>query len=72
MTIPTLLIWIGSIITLLGLAGLGYCIVRALAIRRESTPETAAAEQQKLVAVNVASVGIATLGLCCVIVGVIL
>ena len=72
MTLSDMLIWIGTGLAILGLIGLGFCVVRALAIRREGNAETGIVEMRKLVALNVASVGIASIGLAAVVVGVIL
>ena len=72
MTIVTGLIGVGSLLALLGLAMLGWCIWRALAIRRSGESEEATAQMQTLVAVNMAAVGIASIGLACVVVGFVL
>jgi len=72
MTVITGLIAGGSILALLGVAMLGWCVWRALAIRRADDPSGQAAQMQTLVAVNMAAVGIASIGLACVIAGFIL
>jgi hypothetical protein len=72
MTLTTGLIVAGSLLALLGLAMLGWCIWRALAIRRAGETEDTTAQMQTLVAVNMAAVGIASIGLGCVVVGFIL
>jgi len=72
MTLTTGLIVAGSLMALLGLAMLGWCIWRALAIRRAGEDEDTTAQMQVLVAVNMAAVGIASIGLGCVVVGFIL
>lgn len=68
--VMTWLIILGSITTLIGLAGLGVCIRRAAALRRD--PDTAKAGLHGLVALNMASVAVAGLGLALVVVGLIL
>jgi len=72
MTLTSGLIWGGSALAVIGLAMLGWCIWRALAIKRGADPENSTAELQTLVAVNMAAVGIASLGLGCLTVGLIL
>lgn len=66
------LIWGGAALALVGIAMLGWCIRRALAVRGEADEARAQQAMQSLVAINVAGVGIASIGLACVIVGVIL
>ena len=68
----TWLVILGSLTTLVGLAGLGVCIRRAAALRKAADPETAKARMHGLVALNMASVGVAGLGLAFVVVGLIL
>ena len=72
MTLTTGMIAAGSALAVLGLLMLGYCIMRALAIRRNGEAETATQEMRTLVAINMAGVGIAFIGLGLVLVGVIL
>ena len=60
----------GVIITLLGVAGLGYCIVRAAAIKRAQLDDNQlATELQRLIPWNMASVCLGALGLAMVLVG---
>jgi hypothetical protein len=66
----TWLVILGTLTTLIGLAGLAVCIRRAAQLRRD--PETAKAKLHGLVALNMASVGVAGLGLAFVVVGLIL
>lgn len=69
----TVLIIIGAIFVLAGLVGLGHCIRTGYAIRREKPdPEAARARLQRLVAVNLASVAGAALGLAMVVAGLAL
>lgn len=74
MTLTGALVWGGSLLTLAGLAMIGWCVLRALAIRRapDEDAEAATRQMQTLVAVNMAAVGIASIGLACVTVGLIL
>lgn len=56
-----------------GLVALGYCIREAMAIRaRKPEPEEARARLRRLVAINLAALGTAGLGLALVTVGVLL
>lgn len=66
-------LWAGIALTLAGVAGLGWCIRRAAWIRRaEIANAEATAELRKLVAANVAAVGVAFIGLAVVVVGLVL
>ncbi|QHQ34172.1 hypothetical protein [Algicella marina] len=68
-----ILVIIGAIVTLLGLAGLGLCIRKAAALRAlKDDPEAQKAGMHGLVALNMASVGVAFMGLALVVVGLIL
>lgn len=69
----TALVVLGIAMVAAGLAGLGHCIRTGYAIRREKPdPEAARARLQRLVAVNLASVAGAALGLALVVVGLTL
>ncbi len=74
------LIWGGAILTLLGVAGLAWCVRRALMARRAGLPDDAMraglpddamrAELQRIVAINLAALGLSILGLMLVVVGI--
>jgi hypothetical protein len=67
------LIWAGAVLTLIGVAGLGYCIRRALLARRAGLDDVAMrAELQRVVVINMAALGVSALGLAAVVAGVIL
>ena len=67
------LIWAGSIMTLIGVGGLGYCVQRALRARRGGLDDaTMRAELQRVVVINVAALGISALGLALVVAGIVL
>ncbi len=67
------LIWAGSLMTLVGVGGLGYCVLRALRARRAGMEDTAMrAELQRVVAINMAALGISALGLALVVAGILL
>jgi hypothetical protein len=69
----TWLIYIGAIVTLLGLGGLGYCIKSALGLRTAQLDETEmTAKLQQLVPINLGSVFVAAIGLMMVVVGILL
>jgi hypothetical protein len=69
----TLLVILGAILAAGGLAGLGYCMAQGFAIRREKpAPEVVRARLQRLVAVNLGSVALASLGLALVVAGLML
>ena len=63
----------GAVLVLAGLGGLAYCIRRGYAIRGAGLPaEEIRASLQRLIAINLASVGTAALGLALVVVGLVL
>lgn len=64
------LVYIGAVVTLLGVAGLGWCIWRAYLLRRGGLEgEPLAAELQKLIPVNMISLLVGVIGLAMVVVG---
>lgn len=68
-----ILIPIGSVVAFAGLCGLGYCIWLAYSARRAGlTGEAMQARMQKVVALNMAAMGVSALGLMMVVVGVML
>ena len=67
------LIWIGALLTLIGVAGLGWCILVAVKARREGLDDEAMkARLQKVVAMNLAALAISSIGLMMVILGIFL
>ncbi|MSU88678.1 hypothetical protein GE300_03465 [Rhodobacteraceae bacterium 2CG4] len=68
----TWLVILGTVTTLIGLAGLFVCIRRAAALRREKDQDKVKRQLQGLVALNMGSVGVAGMGLALVIVGLLL
>jgi hypothetical protein len=67
------LIWGGAVLTVIGLLGLGYCILRAVRAKRSGLDEAAMrAELQRVVTINLAAVGISALGLAAVVSGILL
>ena len=64
------LLYIGIFLTVLGLVGLGACILKALAVKRGEA-DGSSASMHKLVALNMAAMGTSAMGLALVAVGVI-
>jgi len=68
-----MLIWAGAALTLLGLVGLIYCILRATRAKRSGLDDAAMrAELQRVVTINLAAVGLSALGLAAVVTGILL
>jgi hypothetical protein len=68
-----IVIWAGAALTLLGVAGLGWCIVLAMRARNSGLPdEQVKAQLQRVVAWNLGALALSGLGLMAVVVGVIL
>lgn len=64
---------IGLVVTLVGLAGLAYCIIQGLRIRRAGLPPAEIhARLHRLLAVNLGSVALAALGLGILVLGLVL
>jgi hypothetical protein len=67
------LIWTGTAMTLVGVAGLVYCVLRTLRARQAKLDETAMrAELQRVVTINMAALGVSALGLAAVVSGILL
>jgi uncharacterized membrane protein len=67
------MIWIGTAMTLAGVAGLAYCMIRALRARRSGLDDDAMrAALQSLVTINLAALGVSALGLAMVVAGIVL
>ncbi len=67
------LVILGVVLVVASLVGLGHCIREGFRVRRDKLePEAARARLQRLVAVNLGSMGLAALGLICVVMGVTL
>ncbi|NEY89075.1 hypothetical protein [Tabrizicola oligotrophica] len=65
------LIWIGAALTLLGVAGLVWCIVLAMRAKRAGLPDAEMrAALQRVVVLNMAALAVSGLGLMCVVFGV--
>lgn len=67
------LIWIGALITLVGLAGLVWCILRVRAAQKEGLDDDAMkARLQSVVAMNMGALFLSAIGLMMVVVGILL
>lgn len=67
------LIWIGACVSLLGLAGLLWCILQMIRARRARLPEAEMrASLQRVAAQNMAALGLSALGLMMVVIGLLL
>lgn len=67
------LIYIGGAFTVIGLIGLGYCIKTAFAIKRSGDAgEDTAKRLRGLVAWNLGAMGMSSIGLAMIVVGLIL
>ena len=67
------LIWIGSILSLLGLAGLFWCIRTVLRAKKiASSDEELRVSLQKVVPLNMAALFLSAIGLMLVILGILL
>ncbi|RVV99315.1 hypothetical protein EKE94_01050 [Mesobaculum littorinae] len=68
-----ILIWIGVVLTLLGIAGLGLCVVKGVSLRRAGLSDAdLRARLQRLVALNLGALAVSALGLIAVITGILL
>ncbi|QMU58137.1 MAG: hypothetical protein GKR98_07965 [Boseongicola sp.] len=68
-----ILIWVGTALALLGVAGLVYCVLIALKAKKEGLEGAALQTRlQKVVALNMAALGISAIGLMCVVLGIFL
>ncbi len=67
------LVWIGAGITVIGLIGLIYCIVKVAQARKTASDDEALRAQiTKMVPINLGSFMLSALGLILVVIGVIL
>lgn len=65
------LIWIGAVVTLLGLAGLIWCILTVQKARKEGLDDAAMkARLQKVVAMNMGALLLSAIGLMMVVIGI--
>lgn len=68
-----IIVWLGAALTVVGLGMLVWCIVAVAKAKRAGLPEPELkARLQKVVALNLAALGVSGLGLATVIVGIVL
>ena len=68
-----ILIWIGSILSILGLVGLFWCIKTVLKAKKNATSDEQLHDSlQKIVPLNMAALFLSAIGLMLVILGIIL
>ncbi len=68
-----ILIWIGAVLTILGLAGLMWCILKALAARRAGLADDEMRRAlHRVVLLNMGALGLSALGLVTVVAGILL
>ena len=65
------LIWGGAVVALLGVAGLAWCVRLSLRAKKSGEAE-ARAIMARVVVYNLAAMGVAVLGLLCVVAGLVL
>lgn len=66
-------IWIGAGLTLMGVLGLGYCVLRVLRARKAGLDDSALrGELRRVVTINLGAVGVSALGLMLVVAGIML
>ena len=67
------LIWIGALVTLVGLAGLIWCILKVQSARKKGLDDEALkGEIQKVVALNMGALFLSAIGLMMVVLGILL
>ena len=67
------LIWIGAAVTLLGLAGLVWCIIKVARAKRQGLDDAALKDElQKVVAFNLGALFLSAIGLMMVVLGILL
>ncbi len=67
------LVWAGALVSLIGVAGLVYCVLRALRARRAGLADDAMrAELQRVVVINMGALAVSALGLILVVMGILL
>lgn len=68
-----ILIWIGSILSILGLVGLFWCIKTVLKAKKNATSDEQLRDSlQKIVPLNMAALFLSAIGLMLVILGILL
>jgi len=64
---------LGLVLTVTGLAGLGYCVMQGIRMRKGNLPpDEIHARLHRLIAVNLGSVALSAIGLAVIVVGILL
>ncbi len=67
------LVWAGALVSLIGVGGLVYCVLRALRVRRAGLADDAMrAELQQVVVINMGALAVSAIGLMLVVLGIFL
>ncbi|PFG62680.1 hypothetical protein AXZ77_1264 [Thioclava sp. ES.031] len=67
------LIWAGAIVSVIGLFGILYCIVKVASAKRAGLPdEELRARLQKIIAINMGALFVSVIGLMMVVLGIFL
>ncbi|OOY06324.1 hypothetical protein [Thioclava sp. F28-4] len=67
------LIWAGAVVSVIGLFGILYCIVKVASAKRAGLPdEELRARLQKIIAVNMGALFVSVIGLMMVVLGIFL
>ena len=67
------LVWIGALVSLVGIAGLIWCVLIALRAKREGLDENEMKSRlQRVVAINMGALFLSAIGLMIVVVGILL
>lgn len=67
------LVWAGALVSFIGVAGLVYCVLRALRVRRSGLSDDAMrAELQQVVVINMGALAVSAIGLMLVVLGIFL
>jgi hypothetical protein len=68
-----LLIWIGAVISLIGVIGIVWCVMIVVSAKRANLPEADfKARMQRAVALNLGALMVSMIGLMMVVVGIVL
>jgi hypothetical protein len=67
------MVWVGALVSLAGVAGLFYCVMRALRARRAGLPDEGMREElQRVVVINMGALAVSAAGLMLVVLGIFL
>jgi hypothetical protein len=67
------MVWAGAFVSLVGVGGLVYCVLRALRARRAGLPDEAMRDElQRVVVINMGALAVSAMGLMLVVLGIFL